>query len=444
MKIAFVHYRTSGLDGVSLEIDKRAEVLEEFGHTVYYITGKHLGPRPQNKGKIVTIPALSMKHPRAFRFLVEVFYNRRRNYGNFLSDLQFLYTSVYKKLDRFFGHIRPDLLFVHNLFSHAYNLPATVALLDIVQKYKIPALALHHDFWWEREYFKSVRAYVVKELLSRLPPDYCTIRHQVINSFAQEELYMRRGIKARRIGDYFDYSATLLKNPFRARKRVRDKFRIKENTLVILNACRIVPRKAIENTIRYASALGKISKQQVVVLLPNFVEVDAKDYFRQLKSLSKKLRVTTIFASKYFSGNRKTKPLFSFWDAYAAADIVAYTSIWEGFGNQFLEAVYFKKPLVVFEYPVFKRDIKPEGYRYIPLGDKYRVRGGFKFVPEKKLKGAAEITMKWLANPSKTDKIAERNFKIASRFHSFDKLRENLRDILNWALKVKAERRGAK
>ncbi len=441
MKIAFVHYRTGGLDGVSLEIDKRAEVLKELGHTVYYITGKHSGP--QDKRKIITIPALSIKHPRALRLLTEVFYKQGQDYTDFLSDVQMLYTAVYKSLDRSFGKIKPDLVFVHNLFSHAYNLPATVALLDTLQKYRTPTLALHHDFWWERGYFRNTRAYLVKELLARLPPNYCTIKHQVINSLAREELYKRRSIEADRIGDYFDYSASLLKDPLRARKRIRHKFHIKEDTLVVLNACRIVPRKAIENTIRYASVLEKISKKEVVVLLPNFVEVDAKAYFRRLKSLNKKLRVTTIFASKYFTGNRKTKPLFSFWDAYAAADIVAYTSVWEGFGNQFLEAVYFKKPLVVFEYPVFRRDIKAEGYRYISLGSKYRVRDGFKFVPGRKLRDAAEITMRWLANPSKTTRITEKNFDIASRFHSFDKLRENLRDILNWALKVKAERRGA-
>jgi hypothetical protein len=41
----------------------------------------------------------------------------------------------------------------------------------------------------------------------------------------------------------------------------------------------------------------------------------------------------------------------------------------EGWGNQFIEAVFAKRPVAVFEYPVFKADIRPENYHYISLGD---------------------------------------------------------------------------
>jgi len=46
-------------------------------------------------------------------------------------------------------------------------------------------------------------------------------------------------------------------------------------------------------------------------------------------------------------------------DTYVFADIISYPSIFEGWGNQFIEAVFAKKPVIVFEYPVFKSDIKP-------------------------------------------------------------------------------------
>ncbi len=47
-----------------------------------------------------------------------------------------------------------------------------------------------------------------------------------------------------------------------------------------------------------------------------------------------------------------------------------------GFGNAFVEAVFAKKPIAVFEYPVFKADIKKEGYKTISFGDKSRQHNG--------------------------------------------------------------------
>jgi len=43
---------------------------------------------------------------------------------------------------------------------------------------------------------------------------------------------------------------------------------------------------------------------------------------------------------------------YSLWDCYAYSSVVLYPSLWEGFGNQFLEAVFAKKPIVSYEYPV--------------------------------------------------------------------------------------------
>ena len=47
---------------------------------------------------------------------------------------------------------------------------------------------------------------------------------------------------------------------------------------------------------------------------------------------------------------------------YESADLVTYPSYYEGFGNAFLEAIYFRKPLVVNRYSIFIRDIEPKGF----------------------------------------------------------------------------------
>ncbi len=59
--------------------------------------------------------------------------------------------------------------------------------------------------------------------------------------------------------------------------------------------------------------------------------------------------------------------VYSLWDAYPFANLVTYPSIYEGFGNALLEAVYFKRLVIVNRYPVYNADIKPLGFEFIEL-----------------------------------------------------------------------------
>lgn len=46
---------------------------------------------------------------------------------------------------------------------------------------------------------------------------------------------------------------------------------------------------------------------------------------------------------------------------------MAYPSHYEGFGNAFLETIYFGKPLVVNEYAVYAREIAPLGFQTVEM-----------------------------------------------------------------------------
>ena len=59
MRIGFVAKRISGTDGVSLEIEKWATVLERLGHTCYYIAGELDRPAPRSQ----LIPEAQFRHP---------------------------------------------------------------------------------------------------------------------------------------------------------------------------------------------------------------------------------------------------------------------------------------------------------------------------------------------------------------------------------------------
>jgi len=49
------------------------------------------------------------------------------------------------------------------------------------------------------------------------------------------------------------------------------------------------------------------------------------------------------------------------------ADLVSYPSHHEGFGNAFLGAIYFSKPVVVNTYAVDAHDIDPSGFETIEM-----------------------------------------------------------------------------
>ena len=265
---------------------------------------------------------------------------------------------------------------------------------------------------------------------------------------AQKEILKRRGIKAERIGDYFEYSKSLAKiDDFN--RDLPEYFGIKKNDLLILHATRITARKNIENAFLFARELEKALRKlapikildrtfkktsRVIVLLPNFVEVDALPYYKEIKKLAEKIKLNVIFAWEKFMPERKKEngvKIYSFWDAYPFADLITYTSSWEGFGNQFLEAIHFKKLPVVFEYPVFEQDIKKEGYKYISLGNKLRHRNGLAFVPKEKIKKAVRKTIKLLQKPEKIKQLVEKNFAIARKNHSLKNLEEELKSLIS-------------
>ncbi len=58
---------------------------------------------------------------------------------------------------------------------------------------------------------------------------------------------------------------------------------------------------------------------------------------------------------------------YTIWDAYLHADFVTYPSLYEGFGNAFLETIYFRLPLLVNRYPIYKTDIAPLGFKAVEI-----------------------------------------------------------------------------
>jgi glycosyltransferase involved in cell wall biosynthesis len=109
--------------------------------------------------------------------------------------------------------------------------------------------------------------------------------------------------------------------------------------------------------------------------------------------------------------------IYSLWDAYPHADLITYPSSYEGFGNALLEAIYFKRLVVVNRYPVYNADIGELGFEFIELDG---------FVDQ----AAVEKTHDLLNDPGRFKIMAEKNYAIAQEHFSLEVLERKLGELL--------------
>jgi glycosyltransferase involved in cell wall biosynthesis len=115
-------------------------------------------------------------------------------------------------------------------------------------------------------------------------------------------------------------------------------------------------------------------------------------------------------------GRRGNAP-YSLWDIYPHADFITYPSLYEGFGNAFLEAIYFKKPLLINRYAIFVRDIEPKGFDVIVMDG---------FLTEKNVRHVRET----LESEERRERMVEHNYAVARRYYSYDGLRHWLNMLI--------------
>jgi hypothetical protein len=198
--IGLCHYQVGGTDGVSLEMDKWRQVLEGMGHTVY-LCGGDLGM--------------------AEGFLIEELYHHRedveritRNAFYRLSDYESeadlekeileLADRIERGLRAFIDEFSLDLLIPNNIWSIGANLPAAIAFARVVRELRIPAIAHHHDFYWETFRGMTPTCAVVRRIAREyLAPKDPLVTHVVINSLVQAELRKRNGVESSVVPNVF-------------------------------------------------------------------------------------------------------------------------------------------------------------------------------------------------------------------------------------------------
>jgi glycosyltransferase involved in cell wall biosynthesis len=245
------------------------------------------------------------------------------------------------------------------------------------------------------------------------PPNLSNIRHAVINTAAQEQLALRTGIASTVIPNVLDFE-----NPPKVSNKRTEIFRqsigLKPDDRMILQPTRIIQRKGIEFAIELVKEL-KNPRNKLVI--SHEAGDEGFEYAEWLKEYACEhgvdLRLVSIRIADPWNGNGNKGSKYSLWDVYPHADLITYPSLYEGFGNAFLEAIYFKKPILINRYATFVRDIEP-------LGFDLAVMDGF--LSKKTVQRVVEI----LESAKRRKEMVSNNYNIASRHYSYSVLRNQL------------------
>ncbi len=431
-RIGFVSTRIAGTDGVSLEIAKWATVLQRLGHHVCYFGGEvdrqpeqsrvvpeafYRHPEIEAINETVFGPSLEMAVESASERLLP---RRRHFFSPYVRP-----PHISRRMDELAAHLRDqlavfcrdfdvDLLVVENALAIPIHLPLGVAITGLVAESGIPVIAHHHDLPWERQRFAV--SSVTDIIASTFPPALPSVHHVVINSVQSQQLAWRTGLASRVIPNVMDYETPPPPLDEYA-SRARADLGVAADEVLILQPTRIIQRKGIEHAIELTRRLGRPAR-----LVISHASGDEGDgYEQRVREFARLLEVDVRFESDVVGTSRGILPdgrrTYTLADIYPHADLVTYGSSIEGFGNAFLETVYFRRPIVVNRYSIYEIDIQSKGFRAVEFDS---------YISEDTLD---EVRM-LLDRPDVVAERAEENYRLARRYFSFGVLRRRLGDLL--------------
>jgi len=408
--IGFISTRFAGTDGVSLESAKWAEVLWDDRHVSHWYSG--LSDRGKDFSYVV--PEAYFGHPE-IEWINRRLWNRtqrKRLVSVRIRDMaEYLKTTLYD----FASKYDLDFIIPQNVLTIPMHVPLGIAVTEFLAETGMPAIAHHHDFYWERTRF-SVGC-IQDYLDAAFPPSLPNIRNVVINRPAQEQFALRKGDSALLIPNVFDFDAPA-PQPDEYSADIREEIGLDKDDLLILQPTRIVPRKGIEHAI---TAVGMLKDPRCKLVISHAAGDEGMDYKHMLEEKAREEKVDVRFFDERIGEVRQYddmgRKIYTLWDLYPHADFVTYPSTYEGFGNALLEAVYFRKPVLVNRYSIFIQDIEPKGFRFVLMDG---------IVTNRVTREIRRI----LDDRAHCDELCEHNYRVARRHYSYTVLRRSLRTLM--------------
>ena len=409
-RIGFVSTRFNGTDGVSLETQKWAHVLERLGQSVYYFAGQ--SDQPEEISFIV--PEAHFQHADV-QAIANISYRSPTRPPEITRRIHELRGYLKDRLYEFIKKYDIELLIAENALSIPMNIPLGLALAELIAETGIPVIGHHHDFFWERKRFlvNCIGDYLEMAFPPRLP----SIHHVVINSLAATEMGKRRGIDVSVIPNVMDFD-----NPPDPTDEYTESLRadlgVDPNEYFFLQPTRPLQRKGIE----YAIELIRRLEARARLVISHAGGDEGNEYIEHVRTLAKLMDVRVNFVSDIISMERGTtgggRKVYTLGDVYPYADLVTFPSLLEGFGNAFLEAVYYRRPIFMNNYTIYSIDIKPKGFQAVEFNG---------FITDETIRQVQKI----LSDRKFVEETTEHNYQLGKQFYSFTVLERQLHVLLH-------------
>jgi len=359
LNVALLHYTCPPIvGGVEEVIRQHASLFKRYDHGVKVFAGD--GGVFTDEYDIELNSLLSSRNPR----ILQIYKNLADRSHELKSCAEEIFTYLARVLEPF------DVLIAHNVLTMPYNLPLTVALHRLANDGNIRVVSWNHDspYLYDSPPFdlKGEQWNILKEYNPKIY--YITISEQRRSQF--QDLYGTNRIDV--IPDGIDPVTFLNLSP-----NTIDMIRgnhLFEAELLMVQPCRLHPRKNIELSIQVVKALQKKGVHTRLLLTGAYDphEKETTEYYRKLMKLTEQLHIERdiLIAAEHFceSGKELTGHTIAVRDFYLIADVLFIPSLQEGFGIPLLEAGMLKLPIVCSDIPPF-REIGKENVQYFSLKD---------------------------------------------------------------------------
>jgi mannosylglucosylglycerate synthase len=409
-RMGFVSTRFDGTDGVSLETRKWAQVLEGLGQSVYYFAGK--SDQPQEISFVV--PEAHFLHADV-QAISNISYRSSTRPPEITHRIHELRGFLKDRLYEFIKKYDVELLIAENALSIPMHIPLGLALAELIAETGMPVIAHHHDFAWERKRFlvNCMSDYLEMAFPPRLP----SIHHVVINSLAATEMGRRRGINVSIIPNVMDFDHPP-DPPDEYTASLRADMGVEPGEHFFLQPTRPLQRKGIEYAIELIRRLGAEAR----LVISHAGGDEGSEYVEHVRTLAGLMDVRVNFVSDIIRPERGItrdgQRIYAIGDVYPHADVVTFPSLLEGFGNAFLETVYYRRPIFINNYTIYSIDIKPKGFRAVEFTG---------FISDETVKHVQKI----LNDRESVEEMTDNNYKLGKQFYSFTVLERHLQVLLH-------------
>ncbi len=418
MNIGIIIGRFGDIDGVSLETLKWIEVLQRFGHKIFVLSGTFDKHTPNSIGRTL-YPPLAFSSPECEWEQKRAFFFPDDEPDELLDHLERTSEAIAIQIFKWIMANKIDVILSENASALPCHLSMGIGIRKVVEHTGIKTVCHDHDFSWERDdRYVSPHKEINDIIRKTFPLQMPHVRHAVINSHSKNYLGQHFNIDSIVVPNVMDFS-----KPYGVlddyNKDMLEQFGLKKGDIPLLQVTRIVKRKGIEIAIDLIDSLD--DKNVKLIVTGSAADDERLGYYRQLLDIieQRKLQKRVIFGKKrihtYRGKTKSGEKVYSISDAYANATACTYFSLYEGFGNAFVECVAAKKPIFVNNYkPVYWPEIGSKGFRTVMIEDGK--------LTEEAIREIDEI----IHNPKLAREIAEYNFELGKKYFSYEVLEQKL------------------